>query len=122
MRRRGGKEEYDERILGSGDFVNRILKETEDRQLRQVKAKRAGKTIEKIIEEECRKEGIGLQELEGGGKRLKVSDTRAIIALRSRDELGLTAAEIARNVGVSTSAVTRAIERVEKRPDHECNK
>jgi hypothetical protein len=94
----------------------------EARQLRQVKAKRAGKTIEKIIEEECRKQGIGLQELKGGGKRRKVSDTRAIIALRSRDELGLTAAEIARNAGVNTPAVTRAIERVEKRGGYECNK
>ena len=122
MRRRGRKEDDDERILGSGDFVDRILKEAEDRHLRQLKARRAGETIEKIMEEVCRRQGISLQELKGGGKRRKVSDARASIALRSRDELGLTAAEIARNVGVSTSAVTRAIERVEKRPDHECNK
>ena len=122
IRRRGRKEEYDERILGSGDFVNSILKEAEDRQLRQLKAKRAGKTIQRIIEEECRKQGISRQELKGGGKRRKVSDTRAIIALRSRDELGLTAAEIARNVGVNTSAVTRAIERVETRGGHEYHK
>jgi len=122
MRRRGREEEYDERILGSGDFVNSILKETVDRQLRQLKAKRAGKTVQNIIEEECRKQGISLQELKEGGKRRKVSDTRAIIALRSRDELGLTAAEIARNVGVNTSAVTRAIERVEKRGGHEYHK
>jgi len=122
MRRRGRKEEYDERILGSGDFVNRILKETDDRHIRQLKAKGAGKNIRKIIEEECRKQGISLQELQGGGKRRKVSETRAIIALRSRDELGLTAAEIARNVGVNTSAVTRAIERAEKRGGHEYSK
>jgi REP-associated tyrosine transposase len=122
MRRRGRKEEYDERILGSGDFVNRILEEAEDRQLRQTRAKRAGKTIRTIVEEECRKQGISIQELKSGGKRRKVSDTRAVIALRSRDELGLTAAEIARNVGVNTSAVTRAIERVEQRSGHEYNK
>jgi putative transposase len=122
MRRRGRKEDDDERILGSGDFVDRILKEAEDRHLRQLKARRAGEAIEKIMEEACRKQGISLQELKGGGKRRKVSDLRASIALRSRDELGLTAAEIARNVGVSTSAVTRAIERVGKRRDHGCNK
>jgi putative transposase len=121
MRRRGRKEEYDERILGSGDFVNRILKETDDRQLRLLKAKGAGKTVQNIIEEECGKQGISLQELKAGGKRRKVNEMRALIALRSRDELGLTAAEIARNVGVNTSAVTRAIERAKKRGGHKCD-
>ncbi|MBI1864914.1 MAG: hypothetical protein HYR98_04170 [Nitrospirae bacterium] len=111
MRRRGRKEDFDERILGGGDFVSKVLKEAEERHLRQFKARRAGKTIQKIIEEECRKGGISPQELKGGGKRRKVSDTRAVIALRGRDELGLSAAEIARHVGVNTSSVVRAIER-----------
>ena len=53
-------------------------------------------------------------ELKGGGKRRKVSDARARIATRGRAELGLTAAAIARHVGVNASAITRAIERVEK--------
>ncbi len=114
MQRRGQKEDFDERILGGGDFVHAILKETEENQLRQVKARRAGKTIQKIIEEECRKQGISTMELKGGGKRRKVSDTRARIASRGRTELGLTAAAIARHVGVNTSAITRAIERFEE--------
>ncbi len=79
------------------------------------KSGKHGKTIEKLIGEECRKQGISPMELKGGGNRRKVSDTRAIIALRSRDELGLSAAEIARHVGVNTSGVTKAIERAEKR-------
>ena len=53
-------------------------------------------------------------ELQGGGKRRKVSDTRARIAARGRNELGLTAAVIARHVGVNTSAITRAIARHEE--------
>jgi hypothetical protein len=115
MQRRGQKEDFDERILGNGDFVHTILKETEETQLRQVKARRSGKTIQKIIEEECRRQGISIMELKGGGKRRKVSDTRARIAVRSRAELGLTAATIARHVGVNTSAISRAIDRQEDR-------
>jgi len=34
-----------------------------------------------------------------------------VIARRSAEELGLTAAEVARHLGVSTSAITKAIER-----------
>jgi REP element-mobilizing transposase RayT len=118
LQRRGQKEDFDERILGGGDFVHNILKEAEENQLRQVKAKRAGKTIQKIIEEECRKEGISIMELKGGGKRRKVSDTRARIAVRGRDELGLTAAAIARQVGVNTSAITRASARMDEGADN----
>jgi REP element-mobilizing transposase RayT len=118
LQRRGQKEDFDERILGGGDFVHNILKEAEENQLRQVKAKRGGKTIQKIIEEECRKEGISIMELKGGGKRRKVSDTRARIAVRGRDELGLTAAAIARQVGVNTSAITRASGRMDEGADN----
>jgi hypothetical protein len=118
LQRRGQKEDFDERILGGGDFVHNILKEAEENRLRQVKAKRAGKTIQKIIEEECRKEGISIMELKGGGKRRKVSDTRARIAVRGRDELGLTAAAIARQVGVNTSAIARASARMDEGADN----
>ena len=114
MRGRGRKEEYDERILGSGDFVHAVIKEAEDRQLRQTKHKRSGKTIQKIVDEECRDRRINLLELKAGGKRSSVSAARANIAYRCREELGTSAAEIARHLGVNTSCIVRAIERVVK--------
>lgn len=114
LRRRGQKEDFDQRILGSGEFVNQILKEAEERHLRQLKHERSGKTIQKIIDQECRGSGINPLELRGGGKRRDVSGTRARIARRGRDELGLSAAAIARHVGVGTPAITKALERMEK--------
>jgi putative transposase len=107
--RRGKREEFDQRILGGGDFVYRVLKETEDRQLRQLKNQRSGKTLQKIIDEECEKSGISQTELGGGGRRRAVSAMRTTIALRAREELGLSAAAVAREVGVSTSAITKAM-------------
>ena len=50
--------------------------------------------------------------IEGGTKRRKVSEARVVIARRSREELGLTAADIARHLGVNTSSIVRAIERI----------
>ena len=41
-----------------------------------------------------------------------MSRTRVLIAYRSREELGLSAAEIARHLGVATSSITRAIEKM----------
>lgn len=110
-RRNGQKEEYDERILGSGDFVNAILKEAEERTLRQIKLRRSGKTLSKIIDQECDRSQISPKELKGGSRRREVSALRNKIAKRGLDELGLSLAEIARHVGVSTSGIARAVKR-----------
>jgi len=115
MRRRGPPEGADERILGSGDFVNAILQEADERQLRQTKHKRGGRTIPQILEEECQRRRISAHELKAGSKRRPVSDTRAMIAYRCREELGASSAEIARHLGVNTSCIVRAIERAGQR-------
>jgi len=109
-RRSGRKEDFDERILGGGDFVNAILKEAEVKTFSQLKLRRSGKTIDKIIEEACKKERISVNELKGGGRRRKVSTLRATIAKRGLDELGLSMAEIARHVGVTTSSIAKMVE------------
>jgi hypothetical protein len=108
MRRKDQQEETDERILGSGDFVQQVLKEAEKKSLRQIKCKRSGLTLGKIIEQECKKADVGRQELESGSRRAMASRTRAEIARRGMEELGLPAAEIARHLGVATSSITRA--------------
>jgi putative transposase len=114
-RRKGQREEYDERILGSGDFVNEIFKEAEKKQIRQMKIRRSGMTISNIIKEECARNKVSPTELSAGSRRKTVSDMRANIARRSLDELGLSMAEIARHLGVNTSSITRTIAKLEKR-------
>jgi REP element-mobilizing transposase RayT len=114
-RRSGKKEEGDERILGSGEFIHAILKETGERELRQLKLKRSGKTIQKIITEECKKTGISPVEVMNGVRRRVVSSLRAVIALRGRTELGLSSAEMARHLGVAASSISRVVERMEEK-------
>jgi len=110
-RRSGEGEEYDERILGSGDFVHGALKEAEEKIRLQLKHRRAGGTLVQIIDQECDRAQISPKELEGGSRRRVVSAMRIKIAKRGLDELGLSLAEIARHVGVSTSGLARAIKR-----------
>jgi REP element-mobilizing transposase RayT len=113
-RRSGRKEGYDERILGGGDFVNLILKEAEEKTQSQLKLRRSGKTLNRIIEEECTKKRISPNELKGGGRRRMASALRATIAKRGLDELGLSMAEIARHVGVTTSSIAKAVARLQE--------
>ena len=109
MRRKGFKEASDERILGTGEFVHAILEEIEERQIRQLKLKRIGRTIIDIIREECKKGKVSPEELKQGNRRQRVCGTRFAVARRSREELGLSGAEIARHLGVNTSSVNRAL-------------
>jgi hypothetical protein len=89
--------------------VHAILKETEERELRQLKLKRSGKTIRKIIDEECEKSGIIPQEVMNGVRRRIVSNLRAAIAMCGRTELGLSSAEMARHLGVAAASISRLI-------------
>ncbi len=113
MKRKDGVIRSDERILGRNDFVNTILKEAEERQIRQLKLKMSHRNIKSIIGEECAKRKVNPNELKHGGRRRKVSQVRDAVALRSTIELGLSFAEIARHLGVSTSTISRAVERTE---------
>jgi REP element-mobilizing transposase RayT len=112
--RKGERREYDERILGSGEFVTAIFKEAEEKQIRQLKLRRSGLTVRDIIERECQRAGVSPKELMNGGKRMIVSKTREKIARGGIEELGLSCAEIARHLGVCTSTITRALVRTEK--------
>jgi len=100
--------------LGSGDFVDGVLQEAEERQLRQIKLRRRGRGIEDIIQEECRKRKVSEEELRKGSRRSRVSEARAAIAHRSKEELGISGAEIARYLGVNTSSINRTLARMDE--------
>ncbi len=114
LRRKGEKETSDERILGRGDFVDKVLQEAEEQQLRQLKLRRKGIRVEDIMQEECRKWKVSEQELRKGGRRGRVSGARAAIACRCKDQLGVSGAEIARHLGVNTSSINRALARMDE--------
>ena len=114
LRRKGERELSDERILGSEDFIDRVLQEANERQLRQMKLQRRGRRIEDIIKEECRKRKVSEEELRKGSRRSRVSEARAAIAYRSKEELGISSAEIARYLGVNTSSINRILVRMDE--------
>ena len=53
------------------------------------------------------------QEVKSGGQRRRISEARARIAYYLSREMGICMAEIARNLGVGTSAVAMAIKKEE---------
>jgi len=114
LRSKGEKESSDERILGSGEFVDEILRGAEERQLRQMKLRRRDKSIEDIIQEECGKRKVSEKELRKGGRRARASEVREAIAWRGKEELGISGAEIARHLGVNTSSINRTLTKMDQ--------
>jgi putative transposase len=114
MRSLGLKEQSDERILGSGDFVNQVVKEA-GRALRyQFSGRERGERTERYIDELCRKERVNIEELRSGSRRPEVSRIRRQLAIDLVKTYGTPLAEIARHVGVSTSAISKLLSRVKK--------
>ncbi|MDQ7837854.1 MAG: transposase [Thermodesulfobacteriota bacterium] len=104
---------HDARILGREDFVTEILKEADRNLKRQLRPRERTALIDQLIKKICKEEGVNEQELRMGGRRRKVSSARARIAYQLSSELGIPAAEIARQLGVCTSAIVKAIQNSE---------
>jgi hypothetical protein len=115
LRRQGERVEYDARILGGGDFVSGILREADQRVKRYLPVRGKGVLKERIIKEMCEKEEVGEEELRLGGQRRRVSRVRSKIAWRLSREYGIPLAEIARDLGVCTSAIAKAVRKMGER-------
>jgi REP element-mobilizing transposase RayT len=109
MRRHGNKELSDERVLGSGDFVERVIKEADKQFKYQFSEKEKRKKVEQIISDECRDDRINIKELRSGSRRHPVCRVRFRIAIKLFSEYGIPITEIARNTGVSASAVSKMV-------------
>jgi tRNA U34 5-carboxymethylaminomethyl modifying enzyme MnmG/GidA len=108
LRRAGGRELSDDRILGSGEFVEQIIKEAEGKVKYQLPVKEQDRKIEECI---TKLHKVSKKELRSGSRRNEVSGVRSLIANELVKNHGVTLAEVARRVGVSTTAISKIIKR-----------
>ena len=66
------------------------------------------------LKEESEKEGVKPGDRMKGSRWCQVSKTRVEIAIRCREELGLSGEENARHLGVNTTSFNRALEKRRK--------
>ena len=107
LRRIGGQEKSDERVLGSGAFVQHVLSEADLTEKYRLTNLDRQKRAAQIIDRYCKERGIRLQALAGGSRQRDVSEVRRKLACKLTEDLGLSFAETARMLGVSTSAVAK---------------
>jgi REP element-mobilizing transposase RayT len=98
---------HDERILGSGDFVEKIIKEASQITKYQLPRKEQLQAVEEHIKKMCQKEKISIKELRSGNRRQKIAKFRRKLAISLIEKFGISLAETARRLGVSTSAISK---------------
>ena len=113
MRNSGIKEESDERILGSGAFVSEIIKHAEEKIKYQLPAMELQKSIKAEIEKQCNNKNIPVAMLQSGSRRPPLPKLRRTIALKLINGYGVSSAETARQLGISTSGVAQILRRSE---------
>jgi len=109
LRRIGTKEKGDDRILGSGNFVSHVLSEADLVNKYRLASLDRKKAALEIMAHCCQDSGISLQALSAGSRVREVSKVRHELSWRLTKELGLSFAEVARLLGISTSAVAKVI-------------
>jgi len=111
LRGSGEKVLADERILGTDDFVERMLGEADHLARRLYSSRMRNKEAEQIVEERCKRERISVAELKMGSRRGMISKVRSDLAWKLAKEGGLPLAAVARHLGVSTSAISQILRR-----------
>jgi predicted HTH domain antitoxin len=101
----------DPRVLGTGAFVEQMLRAGDARLRAQRGWSQRLQEAQKWIARQSRRAGITPEEVRRGGRRQPVATVRGQLAVQLVTELGLSLAEAARHLGISTSGVAKILSR-----------
>lgn len=112
MRRLGAREKSDERILGSGEFVEQLIQQSDLARKEQFSVHKRRQRTVSYIHRICKKENISVEALKSGSRRQKVSAIRSQLARKLVEEWGVSLTEAGRHLGVSPSAIAKTLYRL----------
>ena len=101
----------DRRILGNENFVNKIKQQITREMNARFPLAKLKKEVQKIIQEKCQQESVTIRQLRMGSRRQPIGKVRSDIAWKLSNDLGVPSVEIGRELGISTSAVSKILQR-----------
>jgi len=99
----------DERIAGSREFVERVLKEVGERERWRSKMVSKGWTVERVIERAAKMAGIKIAEIKGSGKRPVQCKARYMACKWLVVDLGKSEVEVAGLLGITQPGVSACV-------------
>lgn len=118
-RKKGAHLKSDERILGPSDFVESVLQHHNEVLDRKYQLKALGYDFDTIVARVGEIFNIHPREILQTGKQPQRVRARSLLCYWAVRELGLSATEVGRRLGLSQPAVSRAVVRGEKIADEE---
>ena len=107
LRRKGIKLASDERILGSNAFIQGLLSEAEERERETLRFKQKVRDLADLARDVVAEERISESDLRSGSRKRRVAQARKRFCQLAVRKMGYSGAEVARFLGVTTSAVNR---------------
>jgi chromosomal replication initiation ATPase DnaA len=105
----GERVRADERILGRSEFVERALRESEEERERKSLLRKRGMNLRGLVEKVAGHFGVDTESLKSGSKVPTIAKARAVVCYLGVRKIGQTSVSIATELGISQSAVSRAI-------------
>ena len=117
LRSKGVHLKSDERILGQSDFVESVLQQHNEVLERRYRLKALGYNWDQIIARVAELFDMPPKEILQTGKQPLRVQARSLVCYWAVSELGISATEVGRRLGLSQSAVSRAVPRGQKIAD-----
>lgn len=114
MRRLGVREKSDERILGSGEFVERLIEQSDQIRKEHFSGHERVKRTVSYVQKICKKENVSVEALKSGNRRQRVSMVRSQLAKKLVEEWEFSLTETSHHLGVSPSAIAKTLYRSDK--------
>jgi putative transposase len=107
LRRVGSKVFSDERILGSSEFVKNVISEAEEKAKETLRLTLKISDLPSLAMQVCEEEGVDEAALRSGLRKRDVVKSRRIFCQIAVRKMGYSGADVARFLGINTSAVNR---------------
>ena len=104
----------DERILGDGEFVSKVLKVAGEEMKRKEKLLREGWTIDRLVARVCEIMKVDPDDLKKKGRESDLSRAQGLIAYWGYHELGIRGSALSRLFDISRPALSKTINRGER--------
>ena len=104
----------DERILGDGDFVERVLASANETMERKYYLESRGFNLDKVAARVAEVLGMKQEDVWAMGKYRHIVDARSLLCYWAVREMGITMSPLARKLNISVPAVSKSTIRGEK--------
>ena len=114
LRRNKAYQKGDERILGDGDFVEKVLRKSEEHFERRLRLKAQGFDFDEVVDRIARILEITAAEVLAHGKKRTTVAARSMLCFWASRALGMSQICLARRLEISQPAVSLAVDRGRK--------